>query len=90
VFRDGWVVDVATGATLCKLPDYLSNACYASHKRSLAIGTDGGQVLLIHFPPALLRSPDTCPDGDKGRSLDISDEDSDFYEEDESMYEEVE
>jgi len=59
VIRDGWVIDMATGVTLCKLSDELSNGCFASHKGSLAIGTDGGRVFLVHFPPALLTSPDT-------------------------------
>jgi len=57
--HDGWVVDSATNRTISKLSTTLREANYAVHDKSLAVGTHGGRVFILRFPPALLMTPDT-------------------------------
>jgi hypothetical protein len=51
--EDQWVVEVATNQTLLKLPSMVGFQCLATSGRSLAIGTDCGQVIILNFPVAL-------------------------------------
>jgi WD40 repeat protein len=59
VTHDGWIVDSATDKILAKFPTMVANPIYAVHERTLAVGTHSGRVFQIHFPPALLTSPNT-------------------------------
>ena len=56
---NGWIVDVVTNRTLCKIPSILAVTCEATHKRSLVVGTKAGRLCVMHFPSALLTSPET-------------------------------
>jgi len=57
----GWLVDFGTNQTISKLPAMIDPYCSAVFNKSVAIGTRGGHVVLLHFPPALLSSRDTRP-----------------------------
>jgi WD40 repeat protein len=63
ISRDGWVMDWVNGRTLCQLPSMVSHSCYTVHKRSVAVGTKSGRLFVIHFPPVLFTSADTCTEG---------------------------
>jgi len=56
---NGWVVDVVTNQTLCKLPTMFSITCQATNKQSLVVGTEAGRLFMMHFPSTLLTSPGT-------------------------------
>lgn len=58
---DGWIVDSVTDRTLSKLPAMVDDPNYATHGRSLAMTTSDGHLYIMHFPEALLTSPDTRP-----------------------------
>jgi len=59
VTHQGWIVDSGSDRTLGKLPTMAANSIYVVHERSLAVGMHSGHVLILHFPPAFVTSPDT-------------------------------
>jgi hypothetical protein len=61
LYPHGWLVDFGTNQTISKLPARIDPYCSAAFEKSVAIGTKGGHVVLLHFPPALLSSRDTRP-----------------------------
>jgi WD40 repeat protein len=68
VTRDGWIVDVSTDRTISKLPPMVTKISSAAHERSLVIGTRGGQVITMHFPPAVFAISETrLVEGREGR-----------------------
>ena len=58
---------------------------WAIHEKSVAVGTDGGQLFMIHFLPALFTIPSTHAVNREGRlkgsSLKDSDCDKDSHSE---------
>jgi WD40 repeat protein len=56
--EDGWLVDISANRTISKLPDMIVPQCSATFGKSLAIGTEDGQVLVLHFPVALYDGPE--------------------------------
>jgi WD40 repeat protein len=67
VNSDGWLVHVPTNRTVSKLPTILTPLCSASHGTSLAIGTQGGQVIIMTFPLAVFTRSETRPAPGRGR-----------------------
>jgi hypothetical protein len=59
VTHEGWIVHSTTDRTLGKLPGLAINSKFAVHERSLAVGTYSGDIFILHFPLALLASPET-------------------------------
>jgi len=57
----GWLVHVLSNRTISKLPTMVTSLCSASNETSVIIGTQGGQVIIINFPPVVLMSSDTQP-----------------------------
>lgn len=55
---DSWIVELANGRFLTKLPSILIASHVIGYERSLAAVTSYGQVIIIHFPPALFSSSD--------------------------------
>jgi WD40 repeat protein len=58
---DGWIVDFAANQTVSKLPAMISPWCSATFDKTVAIGTQGGHVVILHFPPTMFNSPETRP-----------------------------
>lgn len=59
ILKDGWLVDLSGKNVIMKLPAMLSCSCSATFEKALAIGTLGGQVIILQFPEALFNSPET-------------------------------
>ena len=59
IWLDGQTVKSVNGRTIGTLFYTIDPVCDASHETSLAVGTQHGQVFVIHFPPALFTIPDT-------------------------------
>jgi WD40 repeat protein len=55
---DGRIMDLYTKRTISKLPAMIAPSSWAI---SIAIGTTGGQVIILNFPQASLSSPETRP-----------------------------
>jgi WD40 repeat protein len=50
VTADAWIVEVATGKFLSRLPRTISTVTTVSHKTMIAIGTLSGRLIVMHFP----------------------------------------
>jgi WD40 repeat protein len=68
VNSDGWLVHVPTNRTIFKLPAIITPLCSASHETSLAIGTQGGQVIIMTFPSAVFTRSETRPAPGQGET----------------------
>jgi len=59
-----WLVDLHTNRTVSKLPATIVPISPASHKKSFAIGTLVGRIVIINFPPAVFAGSETrCIEG---------------------------
>jgi WD40 repeat protein len=67
VNSDGWLVHVPTKRTIFKLPAIITPLCSASHEKLVAIGTPGGQVIIIKFPLRAFMRSETRPNQGKAR-----------------------
>jgi WD40 repeat protein len=64
VVKDRWLVDFRANRVISFLPDIIDvDICSAAHGKSLAIGTPGGRVFVMHFPPAIFASPESRVEG---------------------------
>jgi len=60
VAKDRWLVDFRANRIISFLPDIIDvDICSAARHKSLAIGTPGGRVFVMHFPPAIFASSET-------------------------------
>jgi WD40 repeat protein len=70
VVQNRWLVDFSDNRTISFLPHMIDvDMCSAAHDRSLAIGTPGGRVFIMHFPPALFESPECRVIEGQGRPI---------------------
>ena len=58
---DGWLEDSSTRRSIFQLPAIVEFGCLSQHERSLAIGCDNGQVIIMHLPEALFTCAETRP-----------------------------
>jgi WD40 repeat protein len=56
---DQWLVDASTNQIFSKLPNIIIPRCSATFGRSLAIGTESGQVFILNFPAAFFPIQDS-------------------------------
>jgi WD40 repeat protein len=61
IVKGFWVVDVKSNRTITQIPPFIRVQCLDSSGRMLAIGTIGGQVIIIQFPEFIFSSPETRP-----------------------------
>jgi WD40 repeat protein len=54
---DGWIV-AATGQVMSKIPAFCETSCSAAREGAVAVGTFGGQVVIIHCPMSLFFTSD--------------------------------
>jgi WD40 repeat protein len=80
VTGDSWIIDSVSGRTICQLPPINVYSCHAIHGTSMAVGTMGGQLLVIHFPPALFTILDTHSIDENEWAEESSSEASDEWE----------
>jgi WD40 repeat protein len=59
--KEGWLVEFPTSRFLCKLPPMIVPRCSTTRGKSLVIGTQGGQVLILNFPLEMFSNPETHP-----------------------------
>jgi len=60
IVQDRWIVDFSANRTISFLPHMIDvDICSATHGKSIAIGTPGGRVFVMHFPPALFTSSES-------------------------------
>lgn len=52
-WRSRWITDRLTNNYLSKLPSSVDYCSYSIHKRTLAVGTKSGEVLIMRFPTNL-------------------------------------
>ncbi|KIM90352.1 hypothetical protein PILCRDRAFT_59878 [Piloderma croceum F 1598] len=62
-----WIIDRFTNRTISQIPPVVTRSCTAVHKTSVAVGTIGGRVFVIHFPLTLFTSQDTHTIAGEGR-----------------------
>jgi WD40 repeat protein len=65
--NDDWIIDRFTNRTISQLPPVVTVSRTAVHKTSMAVGTTGGRVFVIHFPLASFTSEETRAITDEGR-----------------------
>jgi WD40 repeat protein len=58
---DGRILDLYTKRTISKLPAMIAPSNWGISGKSIAIGTYGGQVIILKFPQASFSSPETRP-----------------------------
>jgi WD40 repeat protein len=59
ILRGGWLVDLSRKIIIMKLPAMVNCTCSGTYEKALAIGTLGGQVIILQFPEELFNSSET-------------------------------
>jgi WD40 repeat protein len=60
VVNDRWIVNFRANRIVSFLPDMIDvDICSAARGTSLAIGSPGGRVFVMHFPPAIFANPES-------------------------------
>jgi hypothetical protein len=70
IVQNRWFVDFANNNAIYFLPYMIDVNIYSTvHEKSLAVGTPGGRVFTVHFPPALFTSWEYRVIKGKGRPI---------------------